>query len=213
MTNSQNQEPSYLFRRLLSFLSNCETTHAGSFLTLTARKLLQCWFPYTFVYLLKVPCGTFHLIDPVLVLYCCITIEQQTQKLNIVLFIIHHSFSQKSGQGLTGSSAGLQSSCWPGLGSHLSHDWGRICQQTHGVVGRIYFLVSIRPRPVSCWVSAGTSESYPLCKAVHSMAAWVFKASSGGDIVAGRWLEFCVTYSCAHNHIHPITFVLFYGLE
>lgn len=57
-------------------------------------------------------------------------------------YLLYHSFSKKSGEGLTGSSAGLQLRCRPGLGSHLasSHGgWQNLVPRGHQA--EVFFLL------------------------------------------------------------------------
>lgn len=104
-------------------------------------KLLKCWVPYTFLYLPSVPCRTFNLIDPVLVVLLQCNNQHRSLKQQ------HCLLAQLLTEVSTGSYARLQLTCQPGLGSHLRLDWGRICVQVHMVAGRIQFLVGIRQRP------------------------------------------------------------------
>ena len=120
-----------------------------SFLTLAAWKLLKCWIPYNSLYPIILLRRTSHLLDPALVLCCCIC----NNKCSISK---QHTFILL--QVLTEGWARLQS----GLGPHLRPDWGRICLQAHVVVGGIQFLadrgLSFSPG------SASIAVSHPLCR-------------------------------------------------
>lgn len=97
--------------------------------------------------------------------------------------------SQESGHSLaeapTSEFYKLQSTCHLGTQGHQRLEWGRICLQTHMVVGSLQFLVSCWTEGLSFFLVVGwRPPSVPYSIGLCNTAACFLKANKGEGILA-----------------------------